>query len=129
MAVHRRTGTVAGAVFAATIQDAGITPVTAPARRRITDVLRRVRGMHNVIFSASLRSGAVRIKTRFKHGWIASSRRSSQRGGEMSAGPRPIVMAGLDPAIHVLPTAPKGVDARVTGGAKRRRSSNGYVRA
>jgi hypothetical protein len=38
-------------------------------------------------------------------------------------------MAGLAPAIHVLLSAQKSMDARVIGERKRRRSSNGYARA
>jgi hypothetical protein len=38
-------------------------------------------------------------------------------------------MAGLDPAIHVFLSGRHNMDARVIGGAKRRRSSNGHARA
>jgi len=42
----------------------------------------------------------------------------------------PLVMAGLDPAIHVFTAEFAGcVDARDIGERKRRRSSNGYARA
>jgi hypothetical protein len=75
------------------------------------------------------RSEAIQIGLAPGENGIASSAVPPRNDGEDLRAISILVMAGLDPAIHVLPDVRENVDARVMGGAKRRRSSNGYARA
>jgi hypothetical protein len=75
MAVHRRTGTVASAISTQPHAVESVASVTAPAQRRTTRVLRRVRGMHTRYLSFVIASGAKQSRRdlpRAKN-WIASA--------------------------------------------------------